>query len=64
MEPTPVLMTEKYLDGIDWPADKAEVVSAAERNDAPKDFLEGLRAIDREQFDGPNAVHSFLYHEV
>lgn len=61
MEDKPLDVTVKYLDGIDWPASKEEVIAAAERNDAPSDVLDKLNAMEHDRFAGVNAVHSALW---
>jgi len=58
---TPLDVTVKYLEGIEWPANRAELVKAAERNGAPDDIVQTLRAIDHDHFAGPNAVHNALW---
>ena len=51
---------QKHLKGVDYPASKQEVVSTAESNGAPQDIIEALQSMDKEQFDGPNAVQAAL----
>jgi hypothetical protein len=64
VEENPVEVTQRYIDGINWPASKDEVVKAAERNGAPEDVLEKLRVVSDERFDGPNRVHNALWGEA
>lgn len=64
MQETPLDVTVKYLDGLEWPASHDEVVAAAERNGAPADVIGKLRSIEHEQFAGPNAVHNALWMEA
>lgn len=61
MEEKPLDVTAKYLEGIEWPADKDEVIAAAERNDAPADVIGKLRTMEHEHYPGPNAVHNALW---
>ncbi len=61
MEENPVQVVRKYIDGLDWPASKDEVLRAAERNEAPEEVLQKLRETDAESFAGPNAVHNSLW---
>lgn len=61
MDETPVEATQKYLDGIVWPASKQEVIGATEQNGAPEDIVQALRSADKERFVGPNDVHSVLW---
>ena len=51
---------QKYLGGIDYPANKDEIVSTAESNDAPQEIIEALQQADAEQFDGPDDVMEAL----
>ena len=58
MEETPVEAVEKYLDtSITWPASKEDVIACVERNGAPQELVEELRAEDKDRFVGPNQVH-------
>jgi hypothetical protein len=47
---------QKYLKGVDYPADRDELVQAAESNGAPGEIVDALRNADKDRFDGPNAV--------
>ena len=51
---------QKHLGGIDYPATKDEIVSTAESNGAPQEIIDALQALDRAEFDGPNAVQAAL----
>lgn len=64
MEDNRVEMVQKYIDGLDWPASKDEVLRAAERNGAPDEVLQKLQQTDAESFAGPNAVHNSLWAEA
>ena len=64
MEESPVEVTQKYLDGLQWPASKEEVVHAAEGNGAPDDVVEQIRAMDRESFAGINEVHNLMWKDT
>jgi hypothetical protein len=46
----------RYLDGVDYPASKEDLTSAAEDNGAPEDFLERLRTLGRPSFSDPDEV--------
>ncbi len=61
MEETPLDVTVKYLEGIEWPASKDEVIAAAQRNGAPADVLDKLREMEHDHFPGPNGVHNALW---
>ena len=49
-------ITEKALKGVDYPASKDDLASHAEGNGADRDLVEALRSMDKDSFDGPNAV--------
>lgn len=44
--------SQRYLQGIEFPASKAEVASAAESNGAPQNVVQKLRNANWERFDG------------
>jgi hypothetical protein len=47
---------QRHLKGVDYPAARDDVVSAARKNDAPDDIVSALEAMADEQFDGPDDV--------
>ena len=51
---------QKHLSGVDYPADKGEIITTAESNDAPQEIIEALQAMDGDQFDGPDEVMGAL----
>jgi hypothetical protein len=51
-----VTEVQKALKGVDYPATKQELASQAERNGAGQELTEALRGMDKDSFDGPNAV--------
>jgi hypothetical protein len=51
---------QKHLKGVDYPASKDDLISAAESNGAPQELLDALRSADKDRFDGPTAVQSAL----
>ncbi len=59
---------QNYLQGVDFPADKEEVASAAESNGAPQEIVEKIRNADRERFDNSNYVFqeggAYVFQEV
>ncbi len=61
MDETPVEATQKYFEGIIWPASKDEVLSAAQQNGAPDDVLQALRTADKDRFFAPSDVHNALW---
>jgi hypothetical protein len=46
----------QYLEDVDYPASKEDLVSAAEDNGAPDGLLERLRTLGRPTFSGPEEV--------
>jgi Protein of unknown function (DUF2795) len=46
----------QYLEGIDYPASKEDLVSAAEGNGAPEALVERLRTLGRPTFSGQGEV--------
>jgi hypothetical protein len=46
----------QYLDGVDYPASKEDLASAAENNGAPDELVERLRTLGRPDFSGPDEV--------
>ena len=47
---------QKALKGVDYPASKDDLASHAEGNGADRDLVEALRSMNKDSFDGPNAV--------
>lgn len=47
---------QQYLQGINWPADKQQVVDKAKGNGAPQPMLEQLKNLGGGQFSGPQDV--------
>jgi hypothetical protein len=47
---------QKALKGVDYPASKEELASHAEGNGADRELVNALRTMNRNSFDGPNAV--------
>ncbi len=44
---------QRYILGIEFPASKEEVASAAQSKGAPQNIVQKLRNANREQFDDP-----------
>lgn len=40
----------QYLKGVEYPANKEEIVDTAESNDAPNELLDLLETLDRPEF--------------
>ncbi len=47
---------QEFLEGMDYPARKQELVEHAEQQGADENVLEVLRQIPDREYDGPNAV--------
>ena len=59
MDVNPIQL-QKYLKGIDYPADRDELAQTAESNGAPPEIVDALRSADKDTFDGPTAVQQAL----
>ncbi len=51
-----VTEVQKALKGVDYPASRDVLASHAEGNGADRELVEALRGMDKDSFDGPNAV--------
>ena len=47
---------QKALKGVDYPASKDQLADHAEGNGADRDLVDALRNMNKNSFDGPNAV--------
>jgi hypothetical protein len=52
---------QKSLSGIDYPANKQQIVEQAERNGADQEVLEALRTIEDREYEGPSGVSSAVF---
>ncbi len=51
----------RYLEGVDYPASKADLLTAAQANNAPESFLARLRDLpEGSEFSGPEAAADAL----
>lgn len=50
------LNPQQYLQGVNWPASKEEVVNKAESNGAPQEMIDQLKNHGSDQFSGPEDV--------
>jgi len=50
------IQIQKFLDGVDYPASRDDIVSAAEESGADDRVLEVLRALPEGDYDAPTAV--------
>ena len=46
----------QYLQGVDYPASKEDLATAAEGNGAPEELVERLGTLGRPTFSGPDEV--------
>ncbi|ONI60881.1 hypothetical protein ALI44B_10030 [Leifsonia sp. ALI-44-B] len=47
---------QKHLGGVDYPASRDDLVSAAEKNGAGDEVLDALKGLPEQDFDAPTAV--------
>lgn len=47
---------QKYLKGVEYPADRDDLLAAAEEHDAPEEVIEALEALEDQSYDGPDEV--------
>ena len=47
---------QKYLSGVDYPADKQDLIEAARSNSAPDEVMQTIRQLPDEQYGGPQDV--------
>jgi hypothetical protein len=48
---------QRHLKGVDYPADREELLEVARSEGAPQDVIEALESLpEDEQFDGPDQV--------
>jgi len=62
MRDTPNEATQKYLGGINWPAQKEEVLRAIEANGAPQDVIEAVQAEPKQRLVSPADFHQALWN--
>ena len=46
----------QYLEGVNYPASKEDVISAAENNGAPEGLIGMLGSLSRPEYSGPEQV--------
>lgn len=51
---------QRHLKGIDYPARRGELVSAARSNGAPDDIVSALEGMDDTEYSGPDQVMAAL----
>lgn len=47
---------QKFLAGVDYPADRDDLVEAAEGNSAPPEVLAAIRGLPDEDYNSPTEV--------
>ena len=47
---------QPYLQGVNFPADKEQVASNAESNNAPQELVQQIRNASTQRFDSPDQV--------
>ncbi|UGB38715.1 DUF2795 domain-containing protein [Frateuria soli] len=47
---------QKYLSGVDYPAEKQDLIEAARRNDAPDEVMQTIRKLPEDNYGGPQDV--------
>lgn len=52
--------TERYVEGVDYPAAPEDVASAAQSNGAPQALIERIRNVDKERFSSVEDVLASL----
>jgi hypothetical protein len=51
---------QKFLGGIDYPADKKTLIERAREKGADENVLKTLESLDRDRFNSPNDVSEAL----
>jgi hypothetical protein len=57
------IQIQKYLSGVDYPADRDQLVAAAESNGADSETLELLRGLPERTYEGPSGVSKEISRE-
>lgn len=47
---------QKYVQGVDWPIGKDDLVAVLQQNGAPSQIVDKVRGSDQSQFNGPQDV--------
>ncbi|WP_229478418.1 DUF2795 domain-containing protein [Mycolicibacterium mageritense] len=55
-----VTEVQKCLAGFNYPGSPTDLADHAQKNGTDSDLVETLRGLDKDSFDGPNAVMSAL----
>ncbi len=51
---------QQYLEGVDYPANKEELISAAESNGAPETMIRMLGGLSRSEYSDPEELAADL----
>ncbi len=51
---------QKYLDGVDYPASKATLISVPEDNGPPGELIEMIEGLPLGEFSGPEELMNHL----
>jgi hypothetical protein len=52
---------QKALSGMDYPADKEQIIQHAQQHGADDAVLDALRKIPERQYEGPSGVSSAVF---
>jgi len=50
------IQVQKFLGGIDYPADKKQIISTARSHGADDQVIKTLEKLPDRRYDGPNAI--------
>jgi Protein of unknown function (DUF2795) len=50
------IKVQKFLSGVDYPADKAQLIEHARAKGADEESVRALKSIPDHRYDGPSAV--------
>lgn len=54
------IQIQKYLKGVDYPADKESLIEAANSNEAPEDLVTMINSLPDKEFGSPAEVSKNL----
>ncbi|MCM3925374.1 DUF2795 domain-containing protein [Frankia sp. AiPs1] len=57
---TTAIEAQKFLKGVDYPADRSAIVKKAKENGADETLVQTLEKIPDRQYSGPNAISKEL----
>jgi hypothetical protein len=52
---------QKALSGMDYPANKQQIVEHARKNGGGKDVIDALEKIDDREYEGPSGVSAAVF---